>query len=137
MLAGLIAAPALAAPPAAWVNNCQVCHQADGAGLPGQFPRLKGRAAAMAATPQGRTYLAGTVVHGAAGRIVVDGKPIVGVMPGFATLPDAGIAAALNHAIAGGNAAPFKPAEIAAARKTTPADVKAARAALVAAGVIE
>ncbi|PZN96343.1 MAG: cytochrome C-552 [Alphaproteobacteria bacterium] len=138
LLAALCAAPATAAPPPAWKANCQVCHQADGQGLAGQFPRLAGRAATIATKPAGRAYLAAVVTNGLAGRITVDGTPIIGVMPSFATLSDRDLAAALSHAARGGTAAPFKPAEIAAAR-TTPMKNSAMtelRARLVADGTI-
>ncbi len=117
LLAAVLTAPAAAAPPPAWKANCQVCHQTDGQGLAGQFPRLAGRTAVIAAKPAGRAYLAAVVTNGLAGRIIVDGTPIIGVMPGFGTLSDSDLAAALSFAARGGTAAPFKPAEIAAARK--------------------
>jgi len=129
------AATVAAAAPPVWKANCQVCHQADGAGLPGQFPRLAGRTAQIARTPAGRGYLASVVVGGMAGKIVVDGKPVIGVMPGFGRLSDADLAAALNH-VAGKGA--LKPADIAAARKSPGGSsaLLSARAGLVADGTI-
>lgn len=115
-----VAGPALAqtAPPA-YRANCQGCHQADAKGLPGQFPRLNGRANLIAATPEGRQYLMHAVLFGSAGRIVVDGKTIIGVMPAFGRLSDADLAQALTYVsrLGGGKApAAFTPAEVKAAR---------------------
>ena len=135
VLAAAAPAGAGAQVPAAWKANCQVCHQADGAGLPGQFPRLKGRVGPIAATPEGRAWLAAVVLNGLAGKLVVDGRTIVGVMPGFARLSDGDLAAALNH-VAGKGA--VKPADIAAARKLPAgnAALMAARAGLVTDGTV-
>jgi mono/diheme cytochrome c family protein len=125
--------------PAAYKANCQVCHQADAGGLPGQFPRLKGRAGDLASTPDGRKYLAKVVVHGLSGKISVDGKSILGVMPPYGSLSDADLAATLTY-LAGlpSNAkkkpAPFTAAEIKAVRtpRMTGSDVKAERERLAA-----
>lgn len=138
ILAALVAAPVAAAAPPAWKANCQVCHQAEGQGLAGQFPKLTGRASAIAEKPAGRAYLASVVINGMAGRIVVEGAPLIGVMPSFVTLSDADLAAALTYAARGGKAAPFKPFEIAAARKTKVGNTALMdnRAALVADGTI-
>lgn len=115
-----VAGPAAAqtAPPA-YRANCQGCHQADAKGLPGQFPRLNGRANLIAASPEGRQYLLHAVLFGSAGRIVVDGKTIVGVMPAFGRLSDADLAQALTYVsrLGGGKApAAFTAAEVKAAR---------------------
>jgi len=79
-------------------TNCALCHQKDGVGLRGQFPRLAGRAAAIAATESGLHYLTEVVLFGMAGRIEVDGAQIVGVMPSFAALSDDDLASVLNYA---------------------------------------
>jgi cytochrome c5 len=81
----------------AFNNNCSMCHQLAAAGLPGQFPRLAGRAGKIAATPAGRDYLEHVVLFGMAGEITVDGSPILGVMPSFASLSNDDLAAALNY----------------------------------------
>lgn len=142
MLAAL-AAPASADPKAAFVARCAMCHQANGEGLAGQFPKLSGRAAAIAQTPEGRRYMARVVLGGMAGKIEVEGVPLNGVMPGMASMSDAEIAEILSHVVTLGKPAkpakPFKAAEIAAARadgKASMADNKELRARLVADGVI-
>lgn len=145
VFAVLFAAPALAADPkSAFVARCAMCHQAGGEGLAGQFPKLAGRAAAIAQAPAGRSYLAQVVLGGMAGRIEVDGAPINGVMPGMASLTDAEIAEVLSHVVTLGKPAkpvkPYKAAEIAAVRaagKANMADNKALRAQLVSDGVIK
>lgn len=122
LAAGLlaVAGPALAqAAPPAYRSNCQGCHQADAKGLPGQFPRLNGRAAQIAATPDGRKYLMHAVLFGSSGRIVVDGKTIIGVMPAFGRLSDADLAATLTYVSRVGGGKPpaaFTAAEVKAAR---------------------
>ncbi len=78
-------------------NNCAVCHQAGGVGVPGQFPRLAGRAGAIAAKPEGKVFLPQVLLNGMGGRVKVDGEQILGAMPAFDTLSDADIAAVLTY----------------------------------------
>ena len=78
-------------------NNCAVCHQAGGVGVPGQFPRLAARAGAIAAKPEGKAFLPQVVLNGMGGRITVDGEQILGAMPGFDSLSDDDIAAVLAY----------------------------------------
>jgi cytochrome c5 len=102
----LLCGPALWSPAAAQTadhsavfnDNCSMCHQLGAAGVPGQFPRLAGRAGKIAATAAGRNYLERVVLFGMMGSITVDGTPIAGgVMPSFASLSDQDLAAALNY----------------------------------------
>lgn len=80
--------------------NCSMCHQMGATGVPGQFPRLAGRAGRIAATAAGRRYLEHVVLFGLMGTITVDGTPIVGgVMPSFASLSDQDLADALDYII--------------------------------------
>jgi mono/diheme cytochrome c family protein len=121
--------------------RCQMCHQNNGKGLPGQFPRLTGRVDKMAATPPGRRYLILVVLHGMAGDIVVDGQQIIGVMPSMAMLKDGKIASILNalSATEGKHPSPFTAAEVAKIRGQGPmsgSQNAAERAKLAAAGVI-
>lgn len=140
----LVAAPAAADPKTAFVSRCGMCHQATGEGLAGQFPKLAGRAAAIAQTPEGRRYMARVVLGGMAGPIEIDGVKLNGVMPGMAAMTDAEIAEVLSHAVTLGKPAkaakPFKAEEVAAARadgKPSMADSKALRIELVTKGVIK
>ena len=104
----LPAAAALAAPDgaASYAQQCSGCHQADAAGLAGQFPPLKNRLDKIAATPEGRQYLADVLTHGLAGAIQVGGDTYVGYMPSFARLKDEDIAAILDWISAQGGTNP-------------------------------
>ena len=126
---------------------CSLCHQTQGAGLAGQFPRLADRARDIAQTPDGRKYMISLVLYGMSCSITVDGTPIVGVMPGFATTYSNGaLADVLNYAVrlgAGGGARgkvmSFTAAEVNAQRKDPPlstADVHAMRQQLEASGAL-
>lgn len=120
----LLAGQALAADGAALYKRfCQLCHQPDGKGVPGQFPRLKGRAAEIAALPGGREYLIAVVAFGLRGKIEVDGRPINGIMPPVPQVKDEDLAAVLNHLVQGPDPAtapvdfqPFTLEEVAAVR---------------------
>jgi mono/diheme cytochrome c family protein len=100
--------------------TCGLCHQARGAGLKGQFPRLAGRVDRMAADADARVYLIQTVLHGLVGKIEVDGTTIVGVMPPFESQSDDAVASVLNYIIGLGERAkkvkPVTPGEVAAVR---------------------
>ncbi len=95
-------------------QNCQACHGASGAGVPGAFPALARDPVVSSSDPKAQIL---TVLHG------LHGKSIGGVkysspMPPFAQLDDATIAAIIDHErTAWGNAAPT----------IVPADVKALR----------
>lgn len=121
----LAAGPALAAPDGAalYADNCAMCHQANGEGGAGLAPPLAKRLAPLAASAEGHAYLARVVVGGLAGRITVGGAPFIGVMPSFARLDDASLAAVLTHvlrALNGVAGAGVTAAEVAAARAAHP-----------------
>jgi mono/diheme cytochrome c family protein len=97
-------------------KRCAACHLPNGAGVPGAFPPLKADAAALARTPEGRRYLALTVIRGVSGPITVGGKPFRGTMPAQAGLNDGDVAAVLNHALKGSAVKPFLASEIAGFR---------------------
>jgi cytochrome c5 len=109
-------------------TNCSMCHQLGAAGVPGQFPRLAGRAGEIAGTAAGRNYLERVVLFGMMGGITIDGTPIVGgVMPSFASLSDQDLAAALDYIVSLDKSgklhwkgAVFEPADIARARAGKP-----------------
>jgi mono/diheme cytochrome c family protein len=137
----LATAPAFAAN-AVYDSTCGLCHQSAGAGLKGQFPRLAGRVDQMASHPAAREFVIRTILYGMAGRIEVDGAPIVGVMPSFASLSDADLASVLSYLAALGGAQklePFTAKEVAAVRKgpgLSAAQVLEERKALAATGHI-
>jgi cytochrome c5 len=124
-------------------NNCSMCHQLGAAGVPGEFPRLAGRAGKIAGAAAGRNYLERVVLFGMIGEVTVDGTPIVGgVMPSFGSLSDQDLADALNYIVSLDDSgklqwkgAVFKPAELAkarAGRSLSPAQVHQLRAAATA-----
>jgi mono/diheme cytochrome c family protein len=80
-----------------FIQNCLMCHQSGAVGLPGQFPRLAGRIAAISSRPKGRAYLIDVLTYGMAGKITVDDQPIVGLMPPFAQLSNDDVAAVLSY----------------------------------------
>ncbi len=82
------AAPALDGA-ALYATHCQACHQANGEGLSGAFPALKGSPVANAADA---TLMVNIVLQG------YDPRPEFASMPGFADkLTDAEIAALVTH----------------------------------------
>jgi mono/diheme cytochrome c family protein len=84
-------------------QNCMMCHQSGGAGLPGQFPRLAGRAASIASSRDGRSYLVDVLTFGLSGSITVDGQSIVGFMPAFKSISDEDVAVVLSYVSTLGN----------------------------------
>ena len=100
--------------------NCAACHRADAAGVSGQYPPLRGRIDKIAATAEGRRYLADVLLYGMVGQIEANGAAYVGYMPAFKRLSDADIASVLTWLSSLGGSKP--PPAISAA------DVTAARA---------
>jgi mono/diheme cytochrome c family protein len=84
-------------------QNCMMCHQSGGAGLPGQFPRLAGRVASIASSRDGRSYLVDLLTFGLSSSITVDGQSIVGFMPAFKLMSDEDVAAVLSYVSILGN----------------------------------
>jgi mono/diheme cytochrome c family protein len=123
-------------------RNCALCHQNAGAGVPGQFPRLAGRIGPISAVPAGRAYLVDVLTYGMVGQVKVDGQPIIGMMPSFASLPDEQVAAVLGYlqSLGGAPKKIFTAAEVTAGRardrKSGP-EVLAERQVLASSGVIK
>jgi mono/diheme cytochrome c family protein len=131
---------------ALFAQNCALCHQAGGTGLPGQFPRLAGRVAAISTRADGRIYLADVLTYGLSGTVKVDDQEIFGLMPPFAVLPNDVVADILSYVQTLGDrpktgaVRPFTEQEIAAARAKSGKsldDVQAERRALQHAKVID
>ena len=119
---------------ATFETSCAFCHQAGGVGVPGQFPRLAGRAGEIASKPEGKTFLPQVLLNGMSGRITADGEEILGIMPAFDSMSDEDMAALLTY-LTGLEHAPvaYSAAEIKQARaqpKLAPGDVTAQRALL-------
>jgi mono/diheme cytochrome c family protein len=143
-MAALTAGAATATPKATYIARCSMCHQANAEGLAGQFPRLAGRGAQIAQTPEGRHYMARVVLNGMYGSILVDSQSITGLMPSMVAMSDAEIAEALNHVVSLGKpakaAVPFKAGDIAAVRaegKVSGTQNAELRQALVTSGIIK
>jgi cytochrome c oxidase cbb3-type subunit 2 len=118
--AGASSAPAFDAAEGAQLfsQNCAVCHQASGEGIPGVFPPLRGNAVVLAADPTQQIHVILEGLHGAN----VGGTVYPGQMPSFkSVLSDSQIANIIDHErTSWGNSAPL----------ATPAEVTAERAKL-------
>ncbi len=100
---------------AAYGSTCAACHQANGEGIPGTFPPLKGNPAVTNDDP---TLQLHTIIHGAHGT-KIDGKTYAGVMPPFGSqFSDVQIADIANHERTswGNHAKHVTPAQVAAVR---------------------
>lgn len=98
-----------------FAGNCAACHQANGQGIPGVFPPLKGDPVETAADPTEQIHIILTGLHGKTiGNIAYPGQ-----MPNFAaTLHDAEIAAIINYErTSWGNNAPLATAAQVAAER--------------------
>jgi mono/diheme cytochrome c family protein len=97
---------------AVYEQNCVSCHQPGGVGVAGAFPPLAGNS--RVADPE---YVAGIVRNGLQGPIEVLGQTYDGVMPAFAQLSDAEVAAVAAYvaSLSGGTTPTTTPAT------TTPA----------------
>jgi mono/diheme cytochrome c family protein len=127
---------------ALFTQNCALCHQSGAVGLAGQFPRLAGRVGPISSKPAGRAYLVDVLTYGMVGTVTVDGQPIIGQMPSFASLPDEQVAAILGYlqSLGGAPKDSITVAEVTAGRakdKKSGSDVLAERAKLAAAGVVK
>ena len=144
-----MSAPALFWAAPAWAESgemmfneyCVGCHQVGGTGVPGEYPRLAGRVNKIASDPRGRAFLAQLVLTGMSGTISVDGRKILGIMPGFDSLKDDELASVLNYVVRleGGKGAAFTPQILRQARagaKATPEQMAKTRNSLAEAHVI-
>jgi mono/diheme cytochrome c family protein len=118
LLAMLLATPAIAADGAERFQRlCAGCHKADGTGVPGFGPPLRGGLAPILARPEGTDYVVRVLLNGMRGPIESLGKRYNGVMPSFAAHPDETIVAVLAHVVGTLNgAAPPGAAMVAQAR---------------------
>ncbi len=80
--------------------TCSACHLPDGAGIPGAFPPIRDRAAAIASLEGGREFLIAVVSYGLMGTIEVGGTQYFGVMAGnTGAMSVDDLAAALNYIV--------------------------------------
>lgn len=104
-------------------QNCAACHQAEGGGIPGAFPRLAGHFPQLLSADGGRAYVLHVLLFGLQGSITVEGQTYNGVMPSWSHLTDAQIAAVLDHVATSwgdtypSGVEPFTPADVAATRQ--------------------
>lgn len=77
-------------------QNCVVCHQATGLGVPGQFPPLAGSEWVLSQDWHGDNHLVKIILHGLQGPIKVKGNDYNNAMPAQ-KLDDAQIAAVLTY----------------------------------------
>ncbi len=117
-----------------YAQNCAACHQPGGEGVASQFPPLAGNRDLFL----DRLFPVYVVLNGLKGEVTIEGTQYRSAMPPFGHLPDASVAAVVNHIrSAWGNAA-LRPAgmaevdaaAVATARQTpmTPTEVLAYRA---------
>lgn len=74
-------------------SNCIACHQADGKGLPGQFPPLVGSEWVNGGTKR----LGAILLHGISGPLKVSGQTYNQLMPPWNTLSDEKLAQVLTY----------------------------------------
>jgi nitrite reductase (NO-forming) len=80
---------------ALFAGTCSVCHQANGAGLPGVFPPLA-QSDFLAADPK---KAINAVLHGLSGKLTVNGKEYDSVMPPMNQLNDDEVANILTYVL--------------------------------------
>lgn len=76
-----------------YVKHCQVCHQAEGQGIPKMFPPLTENPRLRADVPE----LVNVLLNGMSGEIVVNGEVYNGIMSPYRNLSDKEIADVLNY----------------------------------------
>ncbi|KQV89071.1 copper-containing nitrite reductase [Pelomonas sp. Root1237] len=91
----LTAKDQIAAGQALFAGTCSVCHQANGAGLPGVFPPL----AKSDWLGQDAKRAVGVVLHGLSGKVKVNGKDYDSVMPPMNQLNDDEVANILTYVL--------------------------------------
>lgn len=97
-------------------TNCSSCHQADGTGIEGTFPKLAGNPV-VTGDPKRVIHI---VKYGLMGKIDVAGETFNGIMPVWATqLSDADIASVVTYIRGswGNEAGPVSEADVAAIKK--------------------
>jgi mono/diheme cytochrome c family protein len=109
--------------PSVYTATCQTCHQADGNGMPGQYPPLSG-SSWVTQDPETPIRI---LLLGITGPIDVEGRAFNGTMPSQGHMTDEQIANVLTHVRSsfGNEASAIEPAQVAAVRaslagRTTP-----------------
>jgi mono/diheme cytochrome c family protein len=90
-----------------FTQNCVLCHQATGLGVPGVYPPLAGSEWVLGRDWRGDNHLVAILLRGLQGPVQVAGGSFNNAMPGWSNLRDEEIAAVLNYVrTQWGNSAP-------------------------------
>lgn len=94
-----------------FTQNCVVCHQTTGLGVPGQFPPLAGSEWVLGGDWHGDNHIVKILLKGLQGPVQVKGAAFNNAMPPWAQLTDEQIAAVLTYVRSewGNAAAPITP----------------------------
>jgi len=92
-----------------FTQNCVICHQATGLGVPGQFPPLAGSEWVLGGDWHGDNHLVKILLKGLQGPVQVKGSTFNNAMPPWAQLTDEQIAGVLTYVRSewGNNAPPI------------------------------
>jgi mono/diheme cytochrome c family protein len=104
-----------------YAQNCSICHQPTGMGVPGQFPPLAGSEWVL---EEGPNRIIKLILNGVQGPITVNGQPFNNAMPPWRDImTDDQIAAVATYIRStwGNKAPPVKPEEVKAQRDATAA----------------
>ena len=104
-----------------FTQNCVVCHQTSGLGMPGQFPPLVASEWVVGGDWVADNHLVGILLHGMQGAIQVKGVTYNNAMPQWKQLKDDQIAAVLTYIRSewGNAAAPISPEYVKSIRDKT------------------
>ena len=80
-----------------YTQNCVVCHQTSGLGMPGQFPPLVGSEWVVGGDWVADNHLVSILLHGMQGAVQVKGVTYNNAMPPWKQLKDDQIAAVLTY----------------------------------------
>jgi len=106
-----------------YTQNCVVCHQTSGLGMPGQFPPLVGSEWVVGGDWVAANHLVSILLHGMQGAVQVKGVTYNNAMPPWKQLKDDQIAAVLTYIRSewGNAAAPISPEYVKSMRDKTTA----------------
>jgi mono/diheme cytochrome c family protein len=106
-----------------YTQNCVVCHQTSGLGMPGQFPPLVGSEWVVGGDWVADNHLVSILLHGMQGAVQVKGVTYNNAMPPWKQLKDDQIAAVLTYIRSewGNAAAPISPEYVKSMRDKTTA----------------
>ncbi len=104
-----------------FTQNCVVCHQTTGLGVPGQFPPLSGSEWVVGSDWHGDNHLVKIILLGLQGPIQVKGNTYNNAMPPWHQLSDEQISAVLTYIRSewGNEAPPISPEYVKAIRDAT------------------